>query len=266
MWKRIFILIFIIFVAQISVFSQTGQQLFERMLRAFQSLKYDNALQLARQITDNYDSHTQFELLEAHKILGIIAYQRDQRINEATAQFEQALSLDQTTVLDSIYVSPKTIQFFEALKSKFMTENKTGELAKRVSYRYLIQPDPRPSAALRSLLLPGWGQIHKNDRRKGYVLISSAVITTATLGIFQILQHNAHSDYKNATDPGIIEQKYDSYNRFYKIRNNSALLLGGVWLYAFFDALIVPAKPGKGDVSISFKIDDYPSLVAQFTF
>lgn len=266
MVKRFNLLFIVVFSMHVHVFAQTGQQLFEKMLHAFQSLKYENAQQYALQITENYESHTLFELVEAHKILGIIAYQRDQKINDATSQFEGALSLDQTTVLDSIYVSPKTIQFFEALKSKFLTENKTGESARQVSYRYMIQPDPRPSAALRSLLVPGWGQLHKNDRRKGYVLISSAAIATATVGIFHILQHNAHTDYKNATEPGSIEQKYDSYNRLYKIRNNSALLLGGVWLYAFFDALLVPPKPGKRDISISFKIDDYPSLVAQFTF
>lgn len=266
MWKRITVLFLIVFAAEVYVFAQTEQQLFEKMLNAFQTLKYDNAQQFARQITEKYDSHTRFELLEAHKILGIIAYQSDQKTNEATVQFEQALSLDQTTTLDSIYASPRTIQFFETLKSKFIAENKFDLSEKSVSYRYLIQPDPRPNATFRSMVLPGWGQIYKNDTRKGYLLITSSALTMITVGLFHVLQNNAHSDYLNATAPDDIQQKYDRYNQRYKIRNNAALLGGGVWIYAFFDALLVPPKTSKTKVTISFDISHHPSLIAQISF
>jgi tetratricopeptide (TPR) repeat protein len=262
MLKKIF-LILILFIINISlIYSQAQQSLYQQMIQAFRQLEYENAEKIGKQITADFESYTPIELLETHKILGVIAYQ-DGNLSEANSQFEQALSIDRTAHLDSVYVSPKIIQFFNDLKSNYALRQKSGEIDKTIHYRYLVQPDPRPAATLRSMILPGWGQLYKNDKRKGYVLVSSTATATLATVLFHFMQKNAHDEYLKATDIETIKQKYDNYNLFYKLRNNTALLAGGIWLYAFFDALL--AEPKEKPVKVSFFVGDYPGLYAQFS-
>jgi len=233
------------------------------MMQAFQQLDYVTAKKIGKQIAADFKSYTPIELLETHKILGVIAYQ-DGNLPEANAQFEQALSIDRTAQLDSVYVSPKIINFFNDLMVSYNSRTKTDDTEKSIQYRYLVQPDPRPAATLRSMILPGWGQLYKNDKRKGYILVSSTATVTVATALFHFLQKDAHDQYLKATDPTTIEQKYDKYNSFYKLRNNTAIIAGGIWLYAFFDALL--AEPKEKSVKVSFNVKEFPCLYAQFSF
>jgi len=266
MTKKTILTLIIVVLNIVSLFSQTQQNLFQQMMQAFQNLKFENAEKIAKQITADYESHTLSELVEAHKILGVIAYQRDMNLQEAQFQFDQALSIDQHVQLDSVYASIKTIHFFNDLKSKFISRPADNKVEQNIQYRYLIQPDLRPGATLRSMILPGWGQLYKNDKKKGYVLITSTATVTIATVIFHVVQNNAHHDYLNATEQGIIKKKYDKYNRYYKLRNNTAIIGGGIWLYAFFDALIAKPKLANKQVKISFHVDKYPYVSALFSF
>ena len=263
MLKKIYLAVILITINSSFLFSQTQQSLFQQMIQAFQQLDYENARKIGKQIAADFKSYTPIELLETHKILGVIAYQ-DGNLPDANSQFEQALSIDRTAQLDSVYVSPKIIKFFNDLKESHNSRIKTEETEKSIQYRYLVQPDPRSAATLRSMILPGWGQLYKNDKRKGYFLIGSTATVTLATALFHFLQKGAHDDYLKATDPKTIEQRYDKYNSFYKLRNNTALLAGGIWLYAFFDALL--AEPKEKHVKVSFIVNEYPGICAEICF
>ena len=263
MIKKIVLIIFFFVINFTAVFSQNQQTLVQQMIQAFRQLDYGTAQKIGKQIVADFKSFTPIELLETHKILGVIAYQ-DGDVPEANAQFEQALSIDRTAQLDSVYVSPKIIQFFNELKLSYHSKKESNETEKSIQYRYLVAPDPRPAATLRSIVLPGWGQLYKNDKTKGYVLISSTASVGVATVIFHILQKDYHNQYLKATDPKIIEQKYDKYNSFYKLRNNTALVAGGIWLYSFFDALLT--EPKEKQLKVSFLSGEYLCLYAQFSF
>lgn len=266
MWKKIALLSILLVASHVIIFAQTGQSAFEQMILAFQQIKYDKAEQLAKQITADYESSTALELLEAHKILAIIAFQRDMNRDESQRQFVLALSIDRNLKLDTLSLSPKTTEFFDAIKSKFLAKADQPESEQAQVIRYIIQPDPRPAATWRSMLLPGWGQLYKNDNRKGYALITATAITTLATGIFHVLQEQAHTDYRDVIEPNRIEQKYDRYNSLYQWRNNSALLAGGVWLYAVFDALLVKPKFAQQCTRVSIDFKNHLSVVAQISF
>ena len=263
MIKKICLILILLFINYAAVFSQNQQALVQQMMQAFRQLDYGTAQKIGKQITADYKSFTPLELLETHKILGVIAYQ-DGDISEANAQFELALSIDRTAQLDSVYVSPKIIQFFRDLKLSYRSKKESSETEKSIQYRYLVQPDPRPAATLRSMIIPGWGQLYKNDKTKGYILIGSTASVAAATVIFHVLQKDFHNQYLKATDPKIIEQKYDKYNSFYKLRNNTALVAGGIWLYSFFDALLT--EPKEKQLKVSFLAGECPCLCAQFSF
>jgi hypothetical protein len=263
MVKKISLILILFFINSAALFSQYQQTLVQQMIQAFRQLDYGTAQKIGKQITADFKSFTPIELLETHKILGVIAYQ-DGDIAEANAQFEQALSIDRTAQLDSVYVSPKIIQFFKDLKLSYNSKKETSETGKLIQYRYLVKPDPRPAATLRSMVLPGWGQLYKNDKTKGYILIGSTASVAVATVIFHVLHKDFHNQYLKATDPKIIEQKYDKYNSFYKLRNNTALVAGGIWLYAFFDALLT--EPKEKQLKVSFLAGECPCLYAQFSF
>lgn len=245
------------------LFAQTQPDLFQQLIQTFRQLDYETAQKIGIQIAADFKSYTPLELLETHKILGVILYQKG-NWQEASAQFEQALSIDRTVRLDSVYVSPKIIQWFDQLKLSYNTRTKAEEIEKSIQYRYLVQPDPRPAATLRSLILPGWGQVYKNDRTKGYALVGASATFILTTLTFHFLQQDAHDQYLNATDEKSIQQKYDRYNLLFKLRNNTALLYGGVWLYSFFDALLT--APKERPIRVSFFMDGSPAIGAQICF
>ncbi len=246
------------------LFAQTQEQsLFQQMNQAFRQLDYETAQKIGKQITADFKKYTPIELLEAHKILGVIAYQ-DGNVSEANAQFEQALSIDRTVTLDSIYVSPKIIQFFDELKLHYNSKQAIGKPDQSIHYRYMVQPDPRPAATLRSMILPGWGQLYKNDRTKGIVLVSATATITLGTAVFHFMQKDAHDEYLKAIDEKTIQQEYDKYNLFYKLRNNAALAYGGIWLFSFFDALL--AEPTERKLKVSFNMSEYPRVCAQLSF
>ncbi len=248
----------------VGAWAQHPQAKYEQMVQAFQQLDYKLAEKIGREIVANYSAYTPIELLETHKILGVIAF-IDGYAQEARIQFEQALSIDRSTQLDSVIVSPKIIQAFNDIKSKYVFGPKPIAGEPSPSYRYLLIQDPRPAAAWRSLLLPGWGQFYKNDLPKGYVVATAAATAALTTGIFHWLQKQAHTKYLQATEPVQIEDKYHRYNQLYQARNSAAILTGGIWLYSFLDALLCQPRPSYRPVSVLWQ-DQKWQLALQLAF
>ncbi|MDZ7265510.1 MAG: DUF5683 domain-containing protein [candidate division KSB1 bacterium] len=244
--------------------AQNPQAKYQQLMQAFQQLDYKLAEKIGREIVANYTAYTPIELLETHKILGVIAF-IDGYLPEARVQFEQALSIDRSTQLDSVIVSPKIIQFFNDLKSKYVYVPKPTAGESLENYRYLLVPDPRPGATWRSLLLPGWGQFYKRDLPKGYIVATAAAAAALTTGVFHWLQRDAHAQYLDATEPNQIEVRYKRYNDFYRIRNNAALITGGVWLYAFLDALLCEPNKSFRPVSVQWHEQNW-HLAFHFSF
>ncbi len=261
--KKNYLILVLLILSFVPLRAQVQQSLFQQMNQAFRQLDYGTAQKIGTQIIGDFRKYSPLELLEAHKILGVIAY-HDGRIAEANAQFEQALSIDRTATLDSVYVSPKIIQFFEELKQKYNATQMTAEREGSVYYRYLIQPDPRPMATLRSMVFPGWGQLHKNDRRKGYFLLGASSLLILSTATFHFLQQDAHDQYLHTIDERTIQDKYDRYNLFFKLRNNAALAYASVWLYSFFDALLI--EPKRSPVTVTIRMSNTPRIYAQLSF
>ena len=247
---RKFLISSVLLLIQISTsYSQIFHEDISQIQAAFQQLDYKTAKIKSEAVLQSWQQYGVTELLEVHKILGIITYSEG-NLTESQSQFEQALSLYQSTELDSVYVSPKIISFFNQLKVNFNQQAKTPP---SVKVRYIVVPDPRPKAILRSFVLPGWGQLYKGQQKKGVVLLTAAGVSALSWVTFYILQKNAHAKYLDASNPDEIEKKYQDYNLLYKSQHTCAYITGALWLYSLTDALISqPAPPGK----ISF----YPGI------
>lgn len=220
------------------------------MRDAYERLDYITAERRAREALATFDAFSADQLVEVHTTLALILYARNEPI-EARDQFEAALSLNPALDLDPLLVSPKTLEFFQGIKSA-MGEGRAAE--REPVIRYVPVRDPRPAATMRSLVLPGWGQLYKGEAAKGWTLVG--LWSTATVGAVasHVLRSNARTDYLNATDPTEIAERYDTFNAWHQRRTAFALGAAAVWAYAAFDALAV-GGPEQRSVTLGFSAD-----------
>ncbi len=100
---------------------------------------------------------------------------------------------------------------------------------------YLKSYTPR-NIAIKSAMVPGWGQYANHQTGKAYV-ISTAFF--ASVGSAYILHQVAEEKYDDYKDKGLTDDElYDDYETYY----NGALIAGGiavlVWLYGITDAYV----------------------------
>ena len=240
---------------------QTDSSWLNVMREAYRQLDYARTESAARSVLNTFEGYSINELTEAHTTLGLVMYAQN-RQDGARRHFEAALSLDGGLELDSLMVSPKIMAFFEDVRAEATSRDRENDPVEIV--RYIRQEDPRPAAALRSMIAPGLGQLYKAERKKGWILLGAwggAVAATTTA---HVLRQNARNSYLDARDPLVIAGRYETYNRRHKIRNGLALAAAGIWLYSYIDALVKPAiLPEASSSKTSITLSPY--LEAPYT-
>lgn len=105
-------------------------------------------------------------------------------------------------------------------------------------------------APMRSLLLPGWGQMYNGRPARGGVYLASAALLFASAGVSSVSAREAYRRYREA-DGSTAVARYDRYRRTVNLTN--VLLGAGVLLWAgnVVDAAVV----GPADESIAFRLD-----------
>ncbi|WP_420454620.1 hypothetical protein [Rubrivirga sp.] len=234
--------------------------LLQAMEDAVGRLDYETAEARAREALGRFDALSPDQLVTVHTTLGVLLYARNQPV-EARRQFEAALSLDPGLTLDPVLVSPKTVEFFDEVRA---TAGPDSGTAGAPAIRYVVLPDPRPTAALRSLVLPGWGQFTKGDRAKGWAFAVAAGAVTAGAVAAHVVYLDAHREY-NLPVPRT-EEEFNALNDrqqlWLDVRNG---LLNGaavVWGAAALEALVTggPAverlavEPASEGVGLSLRV------------
>lgn len=221
------------------VFAQEAEKALADMRLAFQQLNYMAAQTAGEKAARNWQKLAPAQLIEVYQVLGVIAY-TESDFFQAKAHFEAALSLAPELKLDSLYVSPKIQQFLQEVKANLAANN--GHAPE--SWRYVVVPDPRPRAAVRSLLVPGLGQFQKHQPGKGRAMLIAAAAGLVTTGVLHFRREAARESYVAANSIAKASSAYERYNLLNRARNGAALATAGVWLYSFFDALLVaPQQP-----------------------
>ncbi|HEX8297740.1 MAG TPA: hypothetical protein VF594_01155, partial [Rubricoccaceae bacterium] len=168
--------------------AQPAQDLLRAVREATERLDYATAEERAREALADYSAFSPGELAELHTTLGVLLAARAEDA-DARTQFAAALSIDPSRTLDPVLVPPRTVALFESVRETAVI----GAPAAPAVLRYVVLPDPRAGAALRSAVLPGWGQIHRGDRGRGIAF--AAVVGTAAGGAI-----GAHLAYGAARD------------------------------------------------------------------
>lgn len=214
---------------------QTAVDPVPEILDAYQQVDYERAEALARAALADLDGLRPGQLVEIHKVMAFISLSRGYD-DEAERHFISALSLEPDLTLDPALVSPVVIGFFEDVKANADLDVAVPEAA----VRYVVVQDVRAAAALRSLIVPGWGQLYKDHPARGgaFLAVWAGAATAAVLG--HARYHDARDRYDGATDPAAIAEAYDEMNRWYRVRNNFALGGAAVWAGAVLEAWLSP--------------------------
>lgn len=240
--KSAFLLLLLVSV--LSGQEQSDTALLREIERAYNELNFTEAEIKAETALENYERFKGDELTQIHKILGLIYFSQNRQA-EARTQFENALSLSPDLELDSLMVSPKIMEFFNQVKTDFTEARQNTDAPSQV--RYVLVSDPRPAAAMRSMVLPGWGQLYKGEQRKGIVLLSMWTVGIVGSVVTHIARNDARDDYLAATNPAQIESRFDRFDTLHKLRNNLLLFSAGVWLFSYFDAILKHDSSQSGE-------------------
>ncbi|HPW65625.1 MAG TPA: DUF5683 domain-containing protein [Salinivirgaceae bacterium] len=93
------------------------------------------------------------------------------------------------------------------------------------------------SAFFRSAILPGWGQLYKNEKTKGYVIMAGT-LTLASVSLVSYTQYTANYSYAKQT------QNYDMMTQYINTGDNWATIstvtgiaAGALYIYNLIDAI-----------------------------
>lgn len=153
----------------------------------------------------------------------------------ARASFSVALSLDESLELDPREVSPKILAEFEAVRSSHKPQQEMAASA------YLVMEDLRPGAALRSMMLPGWGQWKMGRKARGAMFAAAACASLGGWITAGVSENNTHDRYLAATGEDI-PAAYAEYNRAYKVHRALGYAVLAVWAGAVADVLLGPSN------------------------
>lgn len=208
------------------------------------------------------------ELTEIHVTYALILFARND-MDLATEQLRQAVQLTPTLNLDPIDTPPQLLEVFSRIKEQAsVAEGPSGQ----PEIRYLVVQDPRAGAALRSMVVPGWGQLYKGERTKGIVLAGLWGVTAGGAVVAHIGRQNAKDQYLDSTTQAQTLERFKNYSTWHKVRNNLFLGAIGVWAYSYIDAIIkgqpVPTSLGP-DTNLQFSLipsPTTPGVAMQFSF
>ena len=214
--------------------------------KKYESGDVSGAEYLALKALNRRNNYQTGELAEIHKYLALCYIARGERLS-AVDEFVKMLELNPQFRFRRQVTSPKIMTIFEEAMREFQNildsnlEKPTAETDTK--WR---------SAAVRSIIFPGLGQFYKGDKVKGYIFSGSGIVSVSGLVYSQIKYSDAHDDYLRAVEVDDINEKYDKFNSYYKIRNATAVISAAVYLYNIYDCVnSSPSKSGK-KLSIDF--------------
>lgn len=153
--------------------------------------------------------------------------------SSAKERFISLLTIDGTFELDPVLTSPKILTVFNDARMKFISQKKNVSVD-TVRSESRPQPDG-PVLTFRTIIFPGWEQLHQGRETIGYGLLSGGAVTLASGIAFEVLRGNAREEYLNAKTSADISSKYDTYNYYRKAEIFSFAAFAAVYLASEID-------------------------------
>lgn len=231
---------------------QTNEEVIEDIKSAYENLDFPVAEARIESALASFEKFTPNELSEIYRIAALIRF-ADNDQDGARRQLALALQVNPELKLSTRENPPAIITLYEAL-----LEERSAQTAPPTEIRYLVVQDPRPAAVVRSMLVPGWGQLYKKQKKKGIILVSAWGVTSAGTLLAHIKRRQAEDDYLASANLAEINDRYPAFDRWHKVRNNLIVAAAGIWLYSYIDALINMPSEASNQGSLPIKLSYVP--------
>ena len=232
-------------IAPVVVQAQTSNtRILEDIRSAYDGLDYAIAETRINEALRDYERFLPQELSEIHVLYALVLFAQSKQ-PEAEAQLELAVQLNPSLELDPLDTPPRLYEAFEEIKKGYA--DNAAEINSPQDVRYLLVYDPRANAALRSMVVPGWGQLYKGEKRKGIMLASLWGITASGSIVAHISRNQAQDHYRASETQAQTQSRFRAFSTWHKVRNNLMLAAAGIWVYSYIDAIVVggPIEPGQ---------------------
>ena len=93
------------------------------------------------------------------------------------------------------------------------------------------------SAFLRSLIVPGWGQLHKKQKAKGITILGTTIIGVAGIVVSQNQSTSYHNKALNNTNNELRRSYQNKSNSWQNIRNGFIIGTSAIYIYNLVDVL-----------------------------
>ncbi len=273
MIKYKFVLLLYLSLPMLAI-AQESQDSIAILKNELESFQYSQVINGANALLKNKAKINEKDLVEIFRIKAIAQFSL---LNEKGAKesFFEILKIDTTYNLDASRTSPKIIAFFDQVKNDYQqvlaSEKQLAKTKTDTVYiPKIIHEENSTSelkqAVVRSVILPGWGHLYLSDNLKGTILTSLSLITLGSSIYFLIDSNKKEKLYLDAVDPSIIQQKYNSYNTSYKMKNISMISFAVVWLYSQVDLLFFSGRNPLSISNVEFLNSNHAQLNFQFRF
>ena len=192
-------------------------------------------LQARRMLEDKTISDSARIQFEKYVAFSLVAQNKNE---SAIEHFINVLKLDSAFTLDPVLTSPKILSVFQTAKGEFTATNISQRPAENqtepVGNRYGRSGAP----TFRAMIFPGWDQLYRGDRGKGYVLLGIGVVSAVSSIASDLLRRNARTDYLNAGTPALASSRYKTYNAYYKTEVYSVSVFVLAYAYSELDSFL----------------------------
>lgn len=228
------ILIVLLFATSYSIAQEST---YIKIKKLFDDFEYEKVLQVSNDIATQADINDSLKV-EVY-LMRAVSFFYFQNEDQTKKSFVSMLELKNSFTLDPDLYNPRFYDLFDQVKREFARppDNeivKQDSLARIPQFIY-DQQKLFKQAAVKNILVPGWGQLAVNQSIKGWILTT---LSTANLGFmaYYAIETNKKEDaYLKETNKSLISQKYSDYNSSYKSRNLFIVSYLAIWLYSQLD-------------------------------
>ena len=229
----------------------TSQSLAQNIISSYNSFNYpetDRLISIALNQIEKFSASDQIQIYQ------YAAFRKFQHSEPFVAReyFWKLLDIDPSYSLDPVTTSPKILALFQKTKVEYLENLKQRFQKMQKDFTYKPMP-------WRSLLFPGWEQLHRGYRFKGTLWVAAG--SGCLIGLVQsiIRTEKKNDEYLSAAVPEVISQKYDEYNRLYQSQYYWAYGFFAVWLASHVDALFFSRTKSAAQLSLAAN-NQYPTI------
>lgn len=263
MIKNYFLIIFLFIGIS---FSYAQEITFDKVKQLYENFKYDDVINLSTQLIEKGNLNDSLSI-EIHLMRANIFYANG--ADSSTRQsFENILRIKKNYIPNPDITSPKLISIFNEVKFDYLKKNpdivqQSDSTVQKQTAKF-VDRNPQRGAVIKNILLPGLGQLHNGSSTKGWITTSASILNLGTLIYFAVDANKKENDYLIETDRNLMQLRYDSYNRSYKVRNVLIVSYAVFWLYSQIDLLFFSENQQQLDDSQLSGYLDFNSSVSEF--